>query len=82
MPLQCDGRPLTPWLDGATPADWRREVYSEFDFRDPDGRMFEQIFGLTLEECSLAVLRDAGLLADRPASTSPAPLPEPTKEHA
>ncbi len=58
VPLQCDGRPLTPWLDGATPADWRREVYSEFDFRDPDGRMFEQIFGLTLEECSLAVLRD------------------------
>jgi len=58
VPLQCDGRPLTPWLDGEAPADWRREVYSEFDFRDPDGALFEQIFGLTLEECSLAVLRD------------------------
>ena len=56
--MQCDGRPLTPWLDGETPADWRTEVHSEFDFRDPDGAMFEGAFGLTLEECSLAVLRD------------------------
>ena len=45
-------------LEGASPADWRREVHSEFDFRDPDGGMFEGAFGLTLEECSLAVLRD------------------------
>ena len=58
VPLQCDGRPLTPWLDGDAPADWRAEVHSEFDFRDPDGQMFEGAFGLTLEECSLAVLRD------------------------
>ncbi len=59
VPLQCDGRPLTPWLTGDTP-DWRREVHAEFDFRDPDGGMFEQAFGLTLEECALAVLRDDG----------------------
>jgi arylsulfatase A-like enzyme len=58
VPLQCDGRPLTPWLEGGSPADWRAEVHSEFDFRDPDGGMFEGAFGLTLEECSLAVLRD------------------------
>ena len=58
VPLQCDGRPLTPWLDGETPADWRHDVHFEFDFRDPDGGMFEQTFGLTLEECALAVLRD------------------------
>jgi arylsulfatase A-like enzyme len=58
VPLQCDGRPLTPWLDNDTPADWRRAVHSEFDFRDPDGGMFEQAFGLTLEQCALAVLRD------------------------
>jgi arylsulfatase A-like enzyme len=58
VPLQCDGRPLTPWLAGDTPDDWRTEVHSEFDFRDPDGQMFEGAFGLTLEECSLAVLRD------------------------
>ena len=58
VPLQCDGRALTPWLEGETPEDWRSEVHSEFDFRDPDGQMFEGAFGLTLEECSLAVLRD------------------------
>jgi len=57
VPLQCDGRPLTPWLEGETP-DWRSDVHFEFDFRDPDGAMFEQVFGLTLEECALAVLRD------------------------
>ena len=58
VPLQCDGRPLTPWLEGDTPVDWRAEAHFEFDFRDPDGAMFEQAFGLTLEECALAVLRD------------------------
>jgi hypothetical protein len=46
VPLQCDGRPLTPWLDGASARPTgAATVYSEFDFRDPDGRMFEQIFG-------------------------------------
>jgi arylsulfatase A-like enzyme len=24
VPLQCDGRPLTPWLRGEAPDDWRR----------------------------------------------------------
>jgi len=57
-PLQCDGRALTPWLRGATPDDWRRETHFEFDFRDPDSQLTEQAFGLTLEECALAVLRD------------------------
>ena len=58
VPLQCDGRPLTPWLEGDTPDDWRDEVHFEFDFRDPDGALLEEAFGLTLEECALAVLRD------------------------
>ncbi len=58
VPLQCDGRPLTPWLDGETPDDWRREAHFEFDFRDPDSALIEDVFGLTLEECALAVLRD------------------------
>jgi arylsulfatase A-like enzyme len=59
VPLQCDGRALTPWLRGDTPDDWRLETHFEFDFRDPDSDLLEQAFGLTLEECSLAVLRDA-----------------------
>jgi arylsulfatase A-like enzyme len=58
VPLQCDGRPLTPWLQGETPDDWRRETHFEFDFRDPDSPLLESAFGLTLEECALAVLRD------------------------
>jgi arylsulfatase A-like enzyme len=58
IPLQCDGRPLTPWLEGDTPDDWRNEVHSEFDFRDPDSSLLEDAFGLTLEECTIAVLRD------------------------
>jgi arylsulfatase A-like enzyme len=58
VPLQCDGRALTPWLRGATPDDWRAETHFEFDFRDPDSPLIEQLFGLTLEECALAVLRD------------------------
>ncbi len=58
VPLQCDGRALTPWLAGDAPADWRRETHFEFDFRDPDSALLEDAFGLTMEECSLAVLRD------------------------
>ena len=58
VPLQCDGRPLTPWLVGDAPGDWRRETHFEFDFRDPDSALLEDAFGVTMEECSLAVLRD------------------------
>jgi arylsulfatase A-like enzyme len=59
VPLQCDGRPLTAWLrGGAVPDDWRSETHFEFDFRDPDSPLIEELFGLTLEECALAVLRD------------------------
>jgi arylsulfatase A-like enzyme len=58
VPLQCDGRALTPWLRGSPPDDWRSETHFEFDFRDPDSPLIEELFGLTLEECALAVLRD------------------------
>jgi arylsulfatase A-like enzyme len=58
VPLQCDGRALTPWLRGETPDEWRQETHFEFDFRDPDSPLIEEVFGITLEECALAVLRD------------------------
>jgi arylsulfatase A-like enzyme len=58
VPLQCDGRALTPWLHGEVPGDWRKETHFEFDFRDPDSPLIEEVFGITLEECALAVLRD------------------------
>jgi arylsulfatase A-like enzyme len=58
IPVQCDGRALTPWLRGETPARWRNEVYHEFDLRDPASTFLEEAFDVTLEECSIAVLRD------------------------
>ena len=57
-PLQCDGRSLTPFLEGRTPPDWRREVHWEIDFRDVVGAKPETDMGLRLDECSLGVVRD------------------------
>ena len=58
IPPQCDGRSLTPFLEGATPP-WRKHAHWEFDFRDvtfPDG--VEKALGLTLHQCNLTVIRD------------------------
>ncbi len=33
IPAQCDGRSLMPFLEGATPPDWRTDVHYELDFR-------------------------------------------------
>lgn len=33
IPLQCDGRPLTEFLMGQTPTDWRCAVHYEYDWR-------------------------------------------------
>lgn len=58
IPLQCDGRSLLPWLQGETPDAWRTEVFFEFDFREPAAPFMEQAFGVTMEDCCLAVVRD------------------------
>lgn len=62
VPLQCDGRPLTQFVragahDESEPP-WRDDTHFEFDFRDAGSDLLEQAFGLTLEECSITVLRD------------------------
>lgn len=59
IPAQCDGRSLTPFLQGVEPADWRDAAHWEWDWRAsfiplgphhwPDDRR--------LERSSLAVLR-------------------------
>lgn len=58
-PRACDGRPLLPFLRGAAPADWRTEVHYEYDFRPYyDGARNPPPFGLSIDQCSLAVIRD------------------------
>jgi arylsulfatase A-like enzyme len=56
-PLQCDGRSLVPFLEGTTPSRWRQEAHWEFDFRDVATGEPERRFGITLDECNLAVVR-------------------------
>ncbi len=34
IPTQCDGLPLTPFLQGATPPWWRSSAHYEWDWRD------------------------------------------------
>lgn len=59
VPLQCDGRPLQPFLhESVAPSDWRTEAHWEWDFRNPQHHVAEDILGVTMEQCCLAVLRD------------------------
>lgn len=59
VPLQCDGRPLQPFLHGeGVPADWRSEAHAEWDFRNPQLHVAEDILGVPMEHCCLGVIRD------------------------
>jgi arylsulfatase A-like enzyme len=58
VPYACDGRSLRPWLEGETPADWRREAHWEYDFRDLREPAAEIALDLHPEACNLAVIRD------------------------
>ena len=53
-----DGMSLRPFLEGGAPEIWRDAAHWEFDFRDVSGQKAEQHFGLSSQECNLAVLRD------------------------
>ena len=57
-PVQCDGLSLRPFLESQTNFAWRTCVHWEYDFRDVVQGKPEQRFGLSLDECSLAVIRD------------------------
>ncbi|HEY5155551.1 MAG TPA: sulfatase/phosphatase domain-containing protein, partial [Acidimicrobiales bacterium] len=61
LPAQCDGRSLAPFLSerGAAPDDWRMEVHWEWDFRNPTQHVAEDLLGLTMEQCSVNVIRDS-----------------------
>ncbi|MCU1355708.1 MAG: sulfatase [Acidimicrobiales bacterium] len=66
IPIAVDGRELQPFLhptapDGelAVPDDWRTEAHFQWDFRDPVQHLAEDIAGLTMEQCTVDVLRAA-----------------------
>ncbi|MFM7069998.1 MAG: sulfatase-like hydrolase/transferase, partial [Actinomycetes bacterium] len=63
IPEFCDGASLRPFLDNDysgddAPPNWRDAVHTEFDFRDPVTGITSAVFGLRLDECAIAVLRD------------------------
>jgi arylsulfatase A-like enzyme len=58
-PQQCDGRSLSPFLEGkVAPETWRTEAHWEFDFRDPADDAAEKALGLTMHQCSMNIIRD------------------------
>jgi arylsulfatase A-like enzyme len=61
VPLQCDGLPLTPFLRGERPVEWRRAAHYEWDWRDVfiGGETHEWPWDRRLERQNLAVLRDS-----------------------
>jgi arylsulfatase A-like enzyme len=59
IPVQCDGHPLTHFLEtGTAPGGWRREAHWEFDFRDPTNTEAEDTLGLSLHQCVMNIIRD------------------------
>lgn len=60
VPLQCDGRPLQPFIHAdaeSAPDGWRDAAHWEWDFRDPGGHAAEDLLGIAMEECTLNVIR-------------------------
>ena len=57
-PVQCDGYSLRPFLESKSDFAWRTCVHWEYDFRDVLQGKPEEHFGLSLDECSLTVIRD------------------------
>lgn len=57
-PVAVDGRALQPFLHGAgRPDDWRTACHWQWDFRDPEDHVVESLWGLTMEQCALDVIR-------------------------
>ena len=59
IPAQCDGRSLRHFLNGDTPAHWRKEAHMALDFRSSPwgGYDGEAALGLLPDECQLAIIR-------------------------
>lgn len=58
VPVEVDGRSLAPFTAGEpVPERWRTAAHWQWDFRDPVAHLAEDLFGLTMEECALDVVR-------------------------
>jgi arylsulfatase A-like enzyme len=58
LPPARDGHSLLPWCRDARPAEWRKAVHFEFDFRDLWYVKAETALGLPMDSCCLAAIRD------------------------
>ncbi len=58
IPAQCDGYPLTPFLDGETPMAWRTAAHWEWDWRDTLGDDTDDLWNRNADRCNLAVVRN------------------------
>lgn len=59
VPRQCTGSSVLPFCYRETPDDWRDEVHYEFDFREVRDPSVEQRLGISMDDCSLAVVQTA-----------------------
>jgi arylsulfatase A-like enzyme len=56
-PNWLDGRSLAPFVEDRKMKDWRDCAHWEFDFRSVSKQSAEEHFGITSQQCNLAVIR-------------------------
>ena len=60
IPNSMDGQSLLPLIKGETPENWRKFTFSELNFGHPlFPTKWQKQLGLSVDECSLSILRDA-----------------------
>lgn len=59
VPRSVDGQSLNPFLVGDVPQGWREQVFFEHDFRNVASQAVETALGISSDQCSYAVVRDA-----------------------
>lgn len=59
IPPAFDGRSLLPFVEGASPSDWRGHVFCELDLGDPvSPTRYQRQLGLGWRHANLAILRE------------------------